>query len=369
MAATRHTALGIMSGSSLDGIDLALCTFTLDENRAAPIIDWRIDAAETHPYTAAWQQQLRDSVRLPAADFWRLHSALGDYIGRQAGQFLQRNARPAPQLVGCHGHTAFHEPGSGYSVQLGEGSRIAAHLHLPVVTDLRTADIAAGGQGAPLAPVADRHLFPDYRAFLNLGGIANFSLRAPAGHYLAGDVSGCCQILDRLAQQSGHPYDAGGQLARSGQYLPALAHLLRALPFHQLPYPKSLSNAWVVDTLWPILAAHPAPVNDRLHTFTIWLAGKIAADMEVRYEQAGGDAGAVNVLVSGGGTRNTFLVERLRAAGTLFQFTAGTDTTTDFKEAALIALCAVFRQCGIPNSLASATGAAHDTVNGALYAA
>ena len=352
-----------MSGSSLDGLDLACCTFRLDRQGPLRVIDWSIEAATTVPYTASWKDRLRQSTQLSSQASSQLHAELGTYIGQQAATFLQINPQLRPSLAGCHGHTTFHEPGSGYSVQLGDGARIAAALDLPVVTELRSADIAAGGQGAPLAPVADRYLFPDYTAFLNLGGIANFSLRRTDSQFIAGDVSGCCQILDRLAALQNLPYDAGGELARSGNYLSDLATSLAQLAYHQQAYPKSLSNQWVVQTLWPLLRDYEAPVADRLHTFTRWLAQTIAQDIH----QAGGAAGAV--LVTGGGARNTFLTESLAAALQPLRVETATGLSGDFKEAALVALCALFRQLGLPNSIASATGARHDTINGALHAA
>ena len=362
-SSTQYTVLGIMSGSSLDGLDLACCTFWLDRQGPLRITDWSIEAATTVPYPSDWKDRLRQATQLSSQGTWQLHAELGTYIGRQAALFLEDHPRLRPKLVGCHGHTTFHEPGSGYSIQLGDGARIAAALDLPVVTELRSADIAAGGQGAPLAPVADRYLFPNHAAFLNLGGIANFSLRQADGRFIAGDVSGCCQILDRLAGLQGLPYDAGGTLARSGAYLPELAATLTALGYHRQPYPKSLSNQWVVQTLWPLLRDHEAPVADRLFTFTRWLAHTIAQDLQ----QAGGATGAI--LVTGGGARNTFLTDSLSAALQPLGVEVATGLTGDFKEAALIALCALFRQLELPNSLASATGARHDTVNGALHAA
>lgn len=372
MPTTPYTALGIMSGSSLDGIDLAVCRFDIDPGLPRPVMEWSIEAAATVPYPEVWKDRLINAVDLNANEFWRLHADLGDFIGHRSRDFLAGHPTLDPTLVGCHGHTVFHEPRSGYSVQLGEGSRVAHHLGLPVVTELRAADIAAGGQGAPLAPVADRHLFPETPAFLNLGGIANFSLRLGGDRLIAGDVSGCCQILDRLARREGLPYDKDGQLARSGSFLPVLGEQLDALPFHGAAYPKSLSNEWVVRTLWPVMEHHKATTADLLHTFTGWLADKVISDLRMVQELLGGDAGAKKILVSGGGARNTYLVEQLsrccKTAGPPFTIAVATGLTGDFKEAALIALCAVFRHLNIPNSLSAATGADYDTVNGALYA-
>ena len=362
MPHSRYTVLGIMSGSSLDGIDLAVCTFFLDPDQPDPVGDWRIDAARTVAYSEAWRARLRAAAQLPARELQALDADLGHWIGEQVVAFLQQTSVAPPLLIGCHGHTVFHEPAEGYSLQIGAGGAIAAVTGLPVVTDLRSADIAAGGEGAPLAPVADRHLFPQYRAFLNLGGIANFSIRRPEGAFLAGDLSGCCQVLDRLAGLRDRPYDAGGDLARSGSFVPDLYQSIRSLPFHGRSCPKSLSNQWVTDTLWPVLRDHPASVEDRLHTFVRFLSETIIGELEAYIP----DGDSLRVLVTGGGAHNTYLMERLSSREDLSFETE--DQVADFKEAALIALCALLRWQGLPNSLASATGADRDTINGALYA-
>ncbi|NJB85014.1 anhydro-N-acetylmuramic acid kinase [Lewinella marina] len=364
MIGARHTVLGIMSGSSLDGIDLAVCTFQLNPAATDPVEEWSVVAADTVAYPAEWKDRLQRATECTTAELLRLDAELGDWIGQQAAAFLDE--KPRPGIVGCHGHTVYHEPELGYTLQIGHGARIAGHLGVPVVTDLRSADIAAGGQGAPLAPVADRHLFPQYAAFLNLGGIANFSLRLPSGDYAAGDVSGCCQIMDRLARETGAEYDDDGKLARSGHPLPELTAALDELPFHRRPSPKSLSNQWVVEELWPVIRDYPASAGDRLHTFSVWLAGAIRR--EISLQQAPG-AEPLSVLVSGGGAHNGFLMDQLNTQAENLHFTAEPGPTTDFKEAALVALCALLRQEGLPNSLASATGADRDTINGALYAA
>ncbi|CAH1001773.1 Anhydro-N-acetylmuramic acid kinase [Neolewinella maritima] len=356
-----------MSGSSLDGLDLACCSFTLAARPPLHIADWSIDAATTIAYPPEWKERLRQATTLTTPQTCELHAALGTYIGQQAATFLTQHPELRPTLVGCHGHTTHHDPAQGYSIQLGDGAHIARQLQLPVVTELRSADIAAGGQGAPLAPVADRYLFPTHQAFLNLGGIANFSIRTAGDQFVAGDVTGCCQILDRLAAERGLAYDAGGALARSGNWLPQLADSLDTLPYHRQPYPKSLSNQWVVQQLWPLVRDTQASVPDRLHTFTTWLARTIAHDL--LQVSAGAAAGAQQLLVSGGGARNTFLVDQLTAALQPMRVAVADGLAGDYKEAALIALCALLRQQGLPNSLASATGARHDTINGALHAA
>ena len=382
MAATEHYVLGLMSGSSLDGLDMAICRFRLAEGRVA---DWSVVAAETDTYPNPWRARLRSAPFLPARELWRLHADLGRWYGERAREFLDRHPGYDVSLVGSHGHTVFHHPEERFTVQIADGAALAVTLGLPVITELRGADVAVGGQGAPLAPLADLHLFPDYPAFLNLGGIANLSLRRADGDLIAGDISGCCQVLDRLAQRLKQPYDRGGQLAAAGSPLPPVASAIAALPFHQEAYPKSLDNAWVRDALWPLLDDRQADPRDLLHTFTRWLARKIAYDFEYLLDNAqaetGGRAGANNgreskvgvteVLVSGGGARNDYLLQQLRATqdpeAPRLSFVVADPQVGDFKEAALIALAALFRRENIPNALPSATGAARPTTNGALY--
>ncbi|OAV43947.1 anhydro-N-acetylmuramic acid kinase [Lewinella sp. 4G2] len=374
MTTTTHQILGIMSGSSLDGLDLAICdlTTTTDAEGVLSVVDWSIRAATTDPYPPLWRARLKSAPHLPGEELWRLHADLGKWIGRRAADFLQQHPELNPTLIGSHGHTIFHDPERGFTTQIGNGAFIATVTGLTTVTEFRSSDVAAGGQGAPLAPVADKYLFPEHGAFLNLGGIANLSVRQTDGRYLAGDITGCCQILDRLANLAGLPYDAGGRLAASGQFNADLADRIGGLPFHRGPYPKSLGNGWVRDTLWPLLATSDLPVADRLSTFTKWLAVKIGTDVlsvlpnsEIKKDPAS----VTECLVTGGGARNAYLLQQLNRIGKEdgVCFTVPPPTVADFKEAALMALTALLRVAGQPNSLATATGARFPTINGAVY--
>lgn len=362
-----------MSGSSLDGLDLAVCRFVFDPDAEKLITEWEILAAETDDYPPMWKARLRSAPSLPGKELWRLHSDFGRWTGRRARAFLSDHPGARPTLVGSHGHTIFHDPEQGFTTQIGDGALIATVLGLPTVTELRSTDIASGGQGAPLAPLADKYLFPAYGAFLNLGGIANLSVRQANGDFIAGDISGCCQILDRLAAREGLAYDDGGRIAQQGTLHPATARKLSALPFHAKAYPKSLGNAWVREELWPVIIESELNTANALRTFSVWLAEKIALDLE---RVLGADAGAgerqkTKVLVTGGGARNTFLLRMLNATQEGkedgLEFVVPDHKTADFKESALVALCALLRRDGRPNALASATGARRDTVNGAVY--
>lgn len=365
-----------MSGSSLDGLDLALCRFSVSAGQLTYPANWELVAAETIPFPGPWQARLRQAIVLPGRELWRLHTDFGHYAGRAIANFLSKNNLQA-ELVGSHGHTLFHDPDKGSTTQIGEGAAIASRTGLPTVTQLRTADMALGGQGAPIAPIADHYLFPDYSAFLNLGGIANICLKTSAGgnpSYSAGDVTAANQIMDRLARlvDSSHQYDPGGRLAASGEFLPDLSSSLGSIDYHQLPYPKSLGNAWVVDTVWPIVRDHAGSPEDKLHTFCRFLAEKIHADLKNLASQSERSPQPIKVLVSGGGSRNDFLLKCLRELPQDDEFPIGyalepDPRIGDFKEAAMVALMALLRLLGQTNSFASATGASADAINGALY--
>lgn len=380
----KHYVLGTMSGSSLDGLDLAICRFDVAEGKAVRVTDWSIVAATTVAFTDQLRRRLIEAPRLSGYELMLLDADLGDWIGRTAKRFLRANPTHPVALIGSHGHTIFHAPESGFTTQIGDGALIAGRTGIATVTQLRGADVASGGQGAPLAPLADKHLFPVFAAHLNLGGIVNLSVRTATGAYLAGDVSGCCQVLDRLARRAGKAYDADGSMARSGALAPALAPKLAALPYHELPYPKSLDNGWVRDELWPLLDRSDIPTEDLLYTFTKWLAQKVTGDLtaiieqdagadpdKVRGERAGAKVESRRVMLAGGGSRNRFLVDSLRAtqdaARPSLDFYVPDAQTIDFKEAALIALAALLRRLEKPNALPSSTGASRPTVNGALY--
>ena len=380
-----------MSGSSLDGLDFAVCRFRLAESEDFALAEWEIMAAETDPFPPTWEARLRSAPALPGRELWRLHADFGRWIGRRAADYLGRHPSLRPSLVGSHGHTIFHEPDRGFTTQIGDGAFIARALGLTTVSEFRSGDLAVGGQGAPLAPIADKYLFPQYDGFLNLGGIANLSIKTAEGEYLAGDISGCCQILDRLAAREGLAYDDGGRLSAGGSIAPAFAPKLEALPFHNLPYPKSLGNTWVREALWPIVNDKEIATADCLYSFTVWLSEKIGKDFkqlgeirEVASSRLQVDRLQVaaateandepsKILITGGGARNTFLVNQLRATqnseNPRFNFLTTDPVTGDFKEAALMAICALLRAQGQPNALASATGATQNNINGALYLA
>lgn len=356
--------LGLMSGSSLDGLDLALCRLEIDPGRpAAPVRSWSVETAATLPFSEQWIARLTHLPRQSGLVYAKTHTYFGHYLAELTRAFLAQADVPAPDLVASHGHTVFHAPERRMSAQIGDGAALAALLQLPVACDFRTQDVALDGEGAPLAALADRLLFPGYQAYLNLGGIANLSIHRPNQPVRAFDVTGANQPLNALAQLTGTAYDAGGQLAASGRVDEALLAALGASDFFQQPPPKSLSNQWVREHLTaPLLAADHLSVPDRLRTTVAHTVSQLAAAL-ADY----GEFTAPQMLVTGGGAHNSFLIDELRAALPAWTVAVPERQTVDFKEAALMALMGALRWYGLPNVDASATGARRATVSGALH--
>ena len=206
-----YRALGMMSGSSLDGLDLAFVEFQVEGNQW----QYQIESADCFPYTDAWRERLIRATGLTARDYLQLHVDYGHYLGEQVNRFIEEKGLAyRVGLIASHGHTTFHHPESKLTAQLGDGAALAAVTRLPVISDLRAMDVALGGQGAPIVPIGEKLLFPNHPYFLNLGGIANLSLANDP--YLAFDVCPANRVLNALAEQMGHEMDAGGSIARTG---------------------------------------------------------------------------------------------------------------------------------------------------------
>lgn len=342
--------MGVMSGTSLDGLDLASCAFTREDER------WRFDveAARTFPFPADLRSRLLAVMQGDALELARLHRDLGRTIGTRCAE-LMVGLEHGPDLISSHGHTIFHRPEEGLTTQIGCGAHIAAIAGVPVVSDLRTKDVALGGQGAPLVPVGERALFPGPDAFLNLGGIANLSVHREV--VLGYDLSPCNQALDLLAAEVGLAYDANGAIARSGRVDQDLLQRLNALDFYAQPPPRSLGREWFEERFRPLID-RTTPLPDRMRTVAEHIA-TIAGGAIDR-------ADARNVLVTGGGAHNALLIERIRAR-TRAQVGTPAREVIDFKEAIVFAFLGLLRWRGEANTLCSVTGARADSIGGAIH--
>lgn len=341
--------LGLMSGTSLDGLDLCLAEFEGDR--------FEILAAETVPYDDFWRHALSTAEHLSGLELIRLDRAYGRHLGEEAARFLEQHQLKA-NAVASHGHTIFHQPAAGFTLQIGHGASLAAAADLPVINDFRSLDVALGGQGAPLVPIGDLHLFQDYKACLNLGGFANISIKDDKGGIIAFDVSACNIVLNHLAQKLGHPYDAGGAIAKSGQINTNLLDRLNNLQFFRQIGPKSLGKEWMVDTLLPIIDREPSP-PDAMRTFTEHAAFQIAKVCR--------DFSVTSVLTTGGGAHNDFFIQRLQDLLGETRLILPDRQVVDFKEGLIFAYLG-YRFLEVqPNAFRSVTGASRDSIGGCLY--
>jgi anhydro-N-acetylmuramic acid kinase len=355
--------IGLMSGSSLDGLDIAYCRFTVSDNRWA----FEILQAETIPFTLEWIERLKALPMATAKELAEAHAHLGSYFGELVSEFIQKhNLRGKVDAVASHGHTIFHFPAHSCTTQIADGAAIATKVGVPVVCDFRTTDIALGGQGTPIVPIGDKLLFPDYKLCLNIGGIYNISAKTDRD-MIAFDVCAANQVLNHLAAQLGFEYDEDGKAAAQGKLNNELLQQLNALDFYKLPYPKSLDNSFSKLQVLPLLDGFDIPVHDKLHTYCEHIAVQIAAHIRNISERENLSVSpADKLLVTGGGALNLFLAERISAHAGV-QVVVPAMQIVQFKEALVIALMGVLRLRNEVNVLASVTGAAKDSVSGAVY--
>lgn len=357
-----------MSGSSLDGLDLAFCEFTItstDTNELPEVRDWSIREAQTMPYPEEWVNRLREAIHLSGLELCRLHRDYGQLLGQMAKEFLQ-HYQLAPDLIASHGHTVFHYPEEGFTLQIGDGATICEDTGHHTISDLRSRDVAAGGQGAPLAPLADALLLSQHTFYLNLGGIANITASTPNGP-IAFDICGANQILNALVAPLHLPYDDKGQLARSGQLIPELYQQQNQLPYFKLAYPKSLDNEWVRIQQTQHFEAHSETTANRLHTACLLIAGQIAGHIQQIREKETLQEPPHSMLISGGGAYNDFLIECIRTALPELEIVIPDEKIIAFKEAALMALMGCLRKLGLPNCLSSVTGAGYNVSGGVIH--
>jgi anhydro-N-acetylmuramic acid kinase len=360
----EYEAIGLMSGSSLDGLDAALCAFSISPDAERPLVDWKLRWGRTFPFTGEWRRRLRELPGASALELAQAHVDFGHYMG----ELIKPHLPARLDLIASHGHTIFHFPERRLTLQIGDGAALAAACGCTVVDDFRSLDVALGGQGAPLAPLADQWLFPGFDFYLNLGGIANISARLPGERFVAFDVSGANQTLDALAQTLGMAYDKDGAAAAAGRLLPELLAEADRLEYFDLPYPKSLGNDWVRERLTPLYLNYLGTSADKLHTACEQLARQVARAVELIVAREGLREDRYRMFVSGGGALNRHLMRRLEAnLGGRVALKPPAAEFIAFKEAALMALMGTLRLLGRSNCLASVTGAAYDARGGAAH--
>lgn len=347
---TYH-AIGLMSGTSLDGLDICYAKFML------PSFEFKILAAETIDYPEIWTNRLKNSIYFSGNDLTRLDSDYGYFLGEAVNEFLRKKQISKVDLIASHGHTVFHNPKEGYTLQIGNGAAIYVKTNIKTICDFRAQDVALGGQGAPLVPIGDELLFGKFDACLNLGGFSNISFKK-GNKRIAFDISPLNIILNYLSEKSGKKYDADGKSARTGKINDALFIEMNSLDYYQKDPPKSLGIEFCISEIFPIIEKSNLSIEDLLATFTEHFAFQISKVLQNNRLQ--------NVMVTGGGTKNQFLVERLSSM-TQTQIIIPDENTVDFKEALVFALMGVLKSENEINVMKSVTGAKKNHSSGVVY--
>lgn len=353
MAMENYNVIGVMSGTSLDGIDLAHIRFTLAGGKWT----FEIGYCETIPYENHWVTTLKNAVSFPESQLAKLNSDYTELLGSSIATFIQKHQIKNLDAVCSHGHTILHQPQKGVTLQIGNLPEIAKLVHQTVVCDFRVADVKLGGQGAPLVPIGDRFLFSDYDYCLNLGGFSNVSFESGEKR-VAFDIAPVNTVLNFYANTLGLDYDDKGKIAKSGNTNTDLLNELDALDFYKKPFPKSLGFEFVKEIVLPLIEKFAIPAKDKMHTFMEHIALQTALALPKK---------SGKMLITGGGAYNDFLIAKIRLQLPEMQIVIPDKKILEFKEALIFALLGVLKLRNETNVLSSVTGAKHDHSSGEIY--
>ena len=348
-----YNVIGVMSGTSLDGIDLAHINFNIKNNK------WSFELleCETIPYSIDWLNKLKVAVDYNEAQLVDLNKNYTLYIGEIINDFIVDNNIENLDAVCSHGHTILHQPQNGFTLQIGNLPEISKIISQNVVCDFRVQDVLYGGQGAPLVPIGDQILFSEFDYCLNLGGFSNISF-SENGIRRAFDISPVNTVLNFYANKLGLEYDNRGEIARSGIVNDDLLTELNNLEFYSKKHPKSLGFEFVKQIILPIIEKYKIDVANKLRTFTEHVALQIALALPDKNGK---------ILITGGGTYNDFLIERIKFHLPEIEIEIPKPKILEFKEALIFALLGVLKLRNEVNVLASVTGANKNHSSGNVF--
>ncbi len=347
-----YNVIGIMSGTSLDGLDIVLCNFTFHKKW-----NYKILKSETINYTDEWRNNLSNAYNLSGQELIFLHKCYGQYIGQSVLTFLKDTSEKI-DFIASHGHTIFHQPERKLSLQIGDGFEIAATTNISTISDFRALDIALGGQGAPLVPIGDELLFSEYDYCINLGGFANISYKEN-NKRLAYDICPANIILNFLANKLGQTFDKNGALGFLGKSNSELLQKLNSIDYYSKKHPKSLGKEWLDTTLMPILEKSEIPLHDKLRTVYEHIAIQISNSIE--------NSNKTKTLITGGGAYNKLLINLIKQKSKI-EIIIPDNNIVEFKEALIFAFLGVLRFNNEINCLSSVTGAKKDSSGGIIHA-
>lgn len=349
----KYRAIGVMSGTSLDGVDVVACEFYNNGN----VWKYKIIEGETFAYPEYIYELLKASQKLSSIELAQLDVYYGRFLGETVKEFLNETEF-VPDFIASHGYTVFHQPDNGLTVQIGSGAEIAAATGIKSICNFRTTDVALGGQGAPLVPIGDELLFNEYVACLNLGGFSNISYKNEKGSRVAFDICPVNFVLNHFANKQNIPFDYAGAMGRQGKVNNELLQRVNSIPYYSQVAPKSLGREFVEQEVYPLILDNISD-KDAIATFYEHINLQIG---KVINELPQG-----KILVTGGGALNTYLIEKLKKNCTR-PLVVSDKQLIDFKEALIFAFLGVLRTLEIPNCLSSVTGAKRDNVGGVIFA-
>ena len=356
------TAIGVMSGTSVDGLDIVAVEFT----NINQIWKYKVIKAISADYPAELRHRLINCIHSSAEELVFLDLELGRFIGKCVANFMQSLDHKI-DLIASHGHTVFHQPEKGMTKQIGDGQSILNLTGILTINDFRLMDVINGGQGAPLVPIGDKYLFPDFKVCLNIGGFANISFDAQDGDRMAFDTGPANILLNHLARKMGLDYDSNGDIGRKGKLIKDLYNNLNALKYYKMPPPKSLGLEWVKENIISILDLPKYKTEDLMHTCVQHIAFQTNQAILKEAKRFVNTSGKINILVTGGGAYNLFLMENLRKAHDQLDYVIPQKETIDFKEAIIFAFLGILRMNKQANVLKSVTGAEKDSIGGTIH--
>ena len=348
----NYNVIGVMSGTSLDGVDLAYIKFNYSESWTFEIFQ-----SETVSYSEEWLNKLKNAIHFSSFELEELNVAYTKLLASIISDFISKHNLTEIDAICSHGHTILHQPQNGFTLQIGNLPFIGDLVNQTIVCDFRVQDVKLGGQGAPLVPIGDELLFSEYDYCLNLGGFSNVSFNEN-GNRIAFDISPVNTVLNFYANKLGFPYDDAGNLARSGNINQDLLKQLNELEFYSLPYPKSLGMEFVNAKIFPLINSFSIDVKDKLRTFVEHIVVQIAKICS---------KSNARLFITGGGTYNRFLIDRLRNYLPTTEVVIPDDKIIQFKEALIFGFLGVLRLRNEINVLSSVTGANKNHSSGIIF--
>jgi len=347
----NYNVIGLMSGTSLDGIDLVYVSFKHNENWNYELINFK-----TYTYSSHWLQTLRKLSNIQLKDIQKIDQNYTKLLAKIIKEFIREFSISKIDFVSSHGHTAIHDPLNSSTYQIGNLPILSDYLNLKVICDYRVQDVKYGGQGAPLVPVGEKYLFPEYNSFINLGGFANITKRR-SNKLTAYDICPVNVVLNKLASKVNLKYDDQGQLASSGNLNIKIFNYLESIKYYNLKPPKSLSIEWVEDNIFSFIFNDSSiPLKDILHTFSYHIAKQISKNIK----------GEEEILITGGGAYNEFLIKQIQSLTTT-KIVIPESKIIEFKEALIFSFLGVLKDLDINNCYSSVTGASKDHSSGKIF--